>query len=129
MTPPYQRTADGFELTFATNHLGHFALTGLVLEPLLVTPGSRIVTVSSGGHAGGVMNFDDLQFERGYHATHAYWQSKLANQLFTYELQDWLGIRRRGRERPIARRGRPAPAVGGFRAAHRGGLPPPRAIR
>src|ERR1022692_2484722 len=79
MTPPYQRTADGFELTFATNHLGHFALTGLLLEPLLATPGSRIVTVSSGGHTGGVMNFDDLQFERGYHATHAYWQSKLAN--------------------------------------------------
>ena len=90
MTPPYQRTADGFELTFATNHLGHFALTGLLLEPLLATPGSRIVTVSSGGHTGGVMNFDDLQFERGYHATHAYWQSKLANLLFTYELQGRL---------------------------------------
>jgi NAD(P)-dependent dehydrogenase (short-subunit alcohol dehydrogenase family) len=90
MTPPCQRTADGFELTFATNHLGHFALTGLVLEPLLATPGSRVVTVSSRGHTGGVMNFDDLQFERGYHATHAYWQSKLANLLFTYELQDRL---------------------------------------
>jgi NAD(P)-dependent dehydrogenase (short-subunit alcohol dehydrogenase family) len=58
-----------------------------VLETLLATPGSRIVTISSGGHTGGVMNFDDLQFERGYHPTHAYWQSKLANLLFTYELQ------------------------------------------
>ena len=87
MTPPYQRTEDGFELTFAANHLGHFALTGLVLETLLATPGSRIVTVSSRGHTGGVMNFDDLQSERGYHPTHAYWQSKLANLLFTYELQ------------------------------------------
>ena len=86
MTPPYQRTEDGFELTFATNHLGHFALTGLVLDRLLATPGSRVVTVSSSGHTGGVMAFDDLQFERGYHATHAYWQSKLANLLFSYEL-------------------------------------------
>jgi NAD(P)-dependent dehydrogenase (short-subunit alcohol dehydrogenase family) len=87
MTPPWQRTEDGFELTFATNHLGHFALTGLVLDRLLATPGSRIVTVSSRGHTGGEMHFDDLQFERGYNATHAYWQSKLANLLFSYELQ------------------------------------------
>jgi NAD(P)-dependent dehydrogenase (short-subunit alcohol dehydrogenase family) len=87
MTPPYQRTEDGFELTFATNHLGHFALTGLVLDRMLSTPGSRIVTVSSIGHREGVMRFDDLQFERGYNASHAYWQSKLANLLFSYELQ------------------------------------------
>jgi NAD(P)-dependent dehydrogenase (short-subunit alcohol dehydrogenase family) len=87
MTPPYQRTQDGFELTFATNHLGPFALTGLVLDRLLATPGSRIVTVSSIGHRYGEMNFDDLQAERGYRADHAYWQSKLANLLFTYELQ------------------------------------------
>jgi NAD(P)-dependent dehydrogenase (short-subunit alcohol dehydrogenase family) len=86
MTPPCQRTEDGFELTFATNHLGHFALTGLVLDRLLAIPGSRIVTVSSLGHASGTMHFDDLQFERQYHAAHAYWQSKLANLLFTYEL-------------------------------------------
>ena len=90
MMPPYQRTADGFELTFATNHLGHFALAGLLLETLLATPGSRIVTVSSVGHTGGVMNFDDLQSERGYDPTRAYWQSKLANLLFTYELQSRL---------------------------------------
>ena len=86
MRPPYQRSADGFELTFATNHLGHFALTGLVLDSLLATPGSRIVTVSSVGHRDGVMHFDDLQFERGYRADDAYAQSKLANLLFTYEL-------------------------------------------
>jgi NAD(P)-dependent dehydrogenase (short-subunit alcohol dehydrogenase family) len=65
MRPPYGRSADGFELTFATNHLGHFALTGLVLDRLLETPGSRIVTVSSVGHRDGVMRFDDLQFGRG----------------------------------------------------------------
>ena len=87
MAPPYQRTVDGFELTFATNHLGPFAFTGLVLDRLLATAGSRVVTVSSSGHTGGVMAFDDLHFERGYHATHAYWQSKLANLLFSYELQ------------------------------------------
>ena len=87
MAPPYQRTEDGFELTFATNHLGHFALTGLVLDRLLATPGSRIVTVSSVAHAQGVMHFDDLQFERGYQASPAYAQSKLANLLFAYELQ------------------------------------------
>jgi len=86
MRPPHQRSADGFELTFATNHLGHFALTGLVLDRLLETPGSRVVTVSSVGHWDGVMHFDDLQFERGYRADDAYAQSKLANLLFTYEL-------------------------------------------
>lgn len=86
MRPPHQRTADGFELTFGTNHLGHFALTGLILDRLLATPGSRVVTVSSVGHRDGVMRFDDLQFERGYHADDAYAQSKLANLLFSYEL-------------------------------------------
>jgi NAD(P)-dependent dehydrogenase (short-subunit alcohol dehydrogenase family) len=86
MRPPYQRSADGFELTFATNHLGHFALTGLVLDRLMDTAGSRVVTISSVGHWDGVMRFDDLQFERGYRADDAYAQSKLANLLFTYEL-------------------------------------------
>jgi NAD(P)-dependent dehydrogenase (short-subunit alcohol dehydrogenase family) len=86
MRPPYQRSPDGFELTFATNHLGHFALTGLVLDRLLATPGSRVVTLSSVGHRDGVMRFDDLQYERGYRADDAYAQSKLANLLFTYEL-------------------------------------------
>jgi NAD(P)-dependent dehydrogenase (short-subunit alcohol dehydrogenase family) len=87
MRPPHQRSAEGFELTFATNHLGHFALTGLVLDRLAATPGSRIVTVSSIGHRDGVMSFDDLHFDRGYQADDAYAQSKLANLLFTYELQ------------------------------------------
>jgi NAD(P)-dependent dehydrogenase (short-subunit alcohol dehydrogenase family) len=92
MELPYERTEDGFELTFATNHLGHFALTGLVLDSLLATPGSRIVTMSSQGHADGVMNFDDLQSERGYRPAEAYYQSKLANLLFTYELDRRLRL-------------------------------------
>jgi NAD(P)-dependent dehydrogenase (short-subunit alcohol dehydrogenase family) len=87
MMPPYGRTADGFELQFGTNHLGHFALTGLVLDLLLAAPGSRIVTVSSIGHRMGVMDFEDLQFERGYSRIASYGRSKLANLLFTYELQ------------------------------------------
>ncbi len=91
MEPPYERTEDGFELTFATNHLGHFALTGLLLDRLLEISGSRIVTVSSEGHARGVIDFDDLQSERGYSADNAYCQSKLANLLFTYELDRRLG--------------------------------------
>ncbi len=86
MEVPYERTEDGFELTFGTNHLGHFALTGLVLDSLLATPGSRVVTMSSMGHEPGVMNFDDLQAEHGYRPEEAYYQSKLANLLFTYEL-------------------------------------------
>jgi NAD(P)-dependent dehydrogenase (short-subunit alcohol dehydrogenase family) len=87
MRPPYQRSADGLELTFATNHLGHFALTGLLLDRIKAAPGSRIVTVSSVGHKDGAMRWDDLQFEDGYVADDAYAQSKLANLLFTYELQ------------------------------------------
>jgi NAD(P)-dependent dehydrogenase (short-subunit alcohol dehydrogenase family) len=86
-TPP-QRTQDGFELQFGTNHLGHFALTGLLLDRLLSTPNSRVVTVSSQGHrirAG--IHFDDLNWERSYNRVAAYGQSKLANLMFTYELQ------------------------------------------
>jgi NAD(P)-dependent dehydrogenase (short-subunit alcohol dehydrogenase family) len=86
MQMPYERTADGFELTLATNHLGHFALTGLVLERLLEIDGSRIVTVSSNAHRRGIIRFDDLQSEREYDPSDAYAQSKLANLLFTYEL-------------------------------------------
>jgi NAD(P)-dependent dehydrogenase (short-subunit alcohol dehydrogenase family) len=86
MEAPYERTEDGFELTLATNHLGHFALTGLLLDRLMETTGSRIVTMSSQVHAEGVMNFDDLQAERRYQPDTAYFQSKLANLLFTYEL-------------------------------------------
>lgn len=87
MALPYRKTADGFEMQFGTNHLGHFALTGLLLERLLATPGARVVTVSSTAHRTGWMRFDDLQWERGYRKWLAYGQSKLANLLFTYELQ------------------------------------------
>ena len=92
MAVPYHRTEDGFEQTLATNHLGPFALTGLLLGRLLDTPGSRVVTVSSIGHrmGTGAMRFDDLQSERGYRPWPAYYQSKLANLLFTYELQSRL---------------------------------------
>jgi NAD(P)-dependent dehydrogenase (short-subunit alcohol dehydrogenase family) len=86
MEPPYVQTVDGYELTLATNHLGPFAFTGLLLGRLLETPGSRIVTVSSEGHARGAIDFDDLQSENGYSPEHAYYQSKLANLLFAYEL-------------------------------------------
>jgi NAD(P)-dependent dehydrogenase (short-subunit alcohol dehydrogenase family) len=84
MDIPYQRTEDGFELTLATNHLGPFALTGLLLDRL--APGARVVSVSSVAHLEGVIDFDDLQAERQYDRERAYAQSKLANLLFTYEL-------------------------------------------
>src|SRR5262245_9747245 len=84
---PKQTTGDGFELQFGTNHLGHFALTGLLLEQMLPVPGSRVVTVSSLAHRiRARINFDDLQGERSYSRVAAYGQSKLANLLFTYEL-------------------------------------------
>ena len=87
MLPPYGKTADGFELQFGTNHLGHYALTGLLLPKLLSTPHSRIATTSSGAYLMGSMHWDDLQFERGYRPNQAYAQSKLANVLFMRELQ------------------------------------------
>ena len=87
MMTPLGTTADGFELQFGTNHLGHFALTGRLLDLLLVSPGSRVVTVSSIGHRFGRIRFDDLQSEHGYNRLSAYGQAKLANLLFTYELQ------------------------------------------
>ncbi|HVR55550.1 MAG TPA: SDR family NAD(P)-dependent oxidoreductase [Pseudolabrys sp.] len=88
MYPPKQTTADGFELQFGTNHLGHFALTGLLLDRLLPVPGSRVITVSSTGHRiRAAIHFDDLQWERSYSRAAAYGQSKLANLMFTYELQ------------------------------------------
>ncbi|WP_433725145.1 SDR family NAD(P)-dependent oxidoreductase [Actinoplanes sp. CA-051413] len=88
MYTPRQTTRDGFELQFGTNHLGHFALTGLLLDLLLPVPGSRVVTVSSTGHRiRAAIHFDDLQWERSYARIGAYGQSKLANLMFTYELQ------------------------------------------
>jgi len=85
--PAYARTEDGFELHFGTNHLGHFAFTGLLLDRLLAAPGSRIVTVSSSGHRRGDIHLDDLSLQHGYGLNAAYGQSKLANLMFTYELQ------------------------------------------
>jgi NAD(P)-dependent dehydrogenase (short-subunit alcohol dehydrogenase family) len=87
MFPPYELTRDGFELQFGTNHLGHFALTGLLLPNMLEVPGSRVVTVSSNGHRAGRMDFDDLMSARHYRKSAAYGRSKLANLMFTYELQ------------------------------------------
>jgi NAD(P)-dependent dehydrogenase (short-subunit alcohol dehydrogenase family) len=107
MYTPLTRTADGFELQFGTNHLGHFALTGLLLDRLTSGAGSRIVTISSVGHRiRAKIHFDDLQWERGYSRVGAYGQSKLANLLFTYELQ-----------RRLAAAGSPTVAL----AAHPGG--------
>src|SRR5271165_943526 len=107
MYTPKGTTRDGFELQFGTNHLGHFALTGLLLDRLLPVQGSRVVTISSLGHrimAG--IHFDDLQWERSYNRVAAYGQAKLANLLFTHELQ-----------RRLAAGGAPTIAV----AAHPGG--------
>jgi len=86
MMTPRGKTSDGFETQFGTNHLGHFALTGLLLDRLRRAPRARVVNVSSAVHFVGRMDFDDLQAERSYDPTRAYGQSKLANLLFTREL-------------------------------------------
>lgn len=86
MAPPRGETEDGFELQFGINHLGHFALTGLLLPRILTTPGSRIVTVSSSAYKFGRIDFQDLQSRRKYRRYTAYGQSKLANLLFAFEL-------------------------------------------
>ncbi len=87
MAAPRRVTKQGFESQLATNHLGHFALTGLLLGRLLSAPAPRVVTVSSTLHRRGTMNFDDLQGERKYSPWGAYGQSKLANVMFCFELQ------------------------------------------
>jgi NAD(P)-dependent dehydrogenase (short-subunit alcohol dehydrogenase family) len=95
MMTPYRRTDDGFELQLGVNHLGHFALTGLLLGQMLGRAGStlvpqahpRVVTVSSNGHKSGRIDFEDLQSQRRYRRMAAYYQSKLANLMFTFELQ------------------------------------------
>ena len=104
MAIPRRETADGFEMQFGTNHLGHFALTGLLLDRLLATPGARVVTVTSMAARGGRIRFDDLQGRRHYGKWSAYGQSKLANQLFTLELDRRVA---RARRRPH-QRGRPS---------------------
>lgn len=86
MAPPYLETADGFELQFGTNHLGHFALTGRLIEKLVASDAPRVVTLSSTAHRLGKMDFDDLNSKRSYSRWPAYGQSKLANLLFTLEL-------------------------------------------
>ncbi len=90
MIPPYTQTKDGFEVQFGANHLGHFALTGHLLDIILATPQSRIVNVSSSAHRRGIgtIDFDNLNAEKGYNAWAAYSQSKLANLLFTLELNE-----------------------------------------
>ena len=89
MMVPYGMTEDGFERQIGTNHLGHFALTGLLIDSLLNTQGSRVVNVSSNAHYSGSLDFDDLMYQNGnvYSRQKAYSTSKLANLLFTYELQ------------------------------------------
>jgi NAD(P)-dependent dehydrogenase (short-subunit alcohol dehydrogenase family) len=96
MALPYSKTEDGFEMQLGTNHLGHFALTGLLLPTLLATKGSRVVNVASTAHRWGRMNWDDLMGERRYDAWGWYGQSKLANLLFTYELCRRLEEKRLG---------------------------------
>ncbi len=86
MAPPRRTSKEGFELQFGTNHLGHFALTGLLLGALEGRSGARVVTVSSGAHRMGRINFDDLHGERRYRRWRAYGQSKLANLMFALEL-------------------------------------------
>jgi NAD(P)-dependent dehydrogenase (short-subunit alcohol dehydrogenase family) len=86
MALPYGTTADGFETQFGTNHLGHFALTGLLLPTLLETPAARVVTVSSTAHALANIDIDDLNSERRYRRWVAYARSKTANLLFVHEL-------------------------------------------
>jgi NAD(P)-dependent dehydrogenase (short-subunit alcohol dehydrogenase family) len=87
MAIPRRETADGFEMQFGTNHLGHFALTGLLLPLLVNQPDARVVTVSSTAHRPGGLNFDDIMHERSYRRWKVYSDSKLANLLFTYEFQ------------------------------------------
>lgn len=90
MATPEMKTKDGFELQFGTNHLGHFALTGQVMDILLKTPNSRVVNVSSLAAENGAIHYDDIMFEKDYQRFGAYGQSKLANLLFTLGLQGRL---------------------------------------
>lgn len=87
MTTPFGHTADGFELQLGTNHFGHFALTGLLIDLVQATPNARVVTLSSQAHRIGKIDFDNLNSEKGYNKYRAYGQSKLANLMFAYELE------------------------------------------
>ncbi len=90
MWTPLGRTVDGFETHIGVNHLGHFAFTAQILDRMLRVPDSRIVTMTSVLHRAGQIHFTDLNLERRYRPTRAYNQSKLANLMFAYALQDWL---------------------------------------
>ena len=90
MAIPRQETADGFEMQLGVNHLGHFALTGLLLDVIVKTPNARIHNVTSGANYTGTINLDDLMGEKAYSRWAAYGQSKLANVFFTFELQKRL---------------------------------------
>lgn len=85
--PEHHKTADGFEMQFGTNHLGHFALTGLLLPLIRKTAGARVVTVSSQAHNWGKFDPENMNAEKGYQKMGAYGLAKLSNLLFTYELQ------------------------------------------
>jgi NAD(P)-dependent dehydrogenase (short-subunit alcohol dehydrogenase family) len=86
IVPTRRETIDGFEETFAVNHLAPFVLTNELMDALRAAPKARVITVSSTAHRGATMNWDDLQYSRGYKSFKVYGQSKLANILFTYEL-------------------------------------------
>jgi NAD(P)-dependent dehydrogenase (short-subunit alcohol dehydrogenase family) len=103
--PNRRTTPQGFEMQFGTNHLGHFALTGLLLPALLRQPNSRVVTVASIAHRGGKLNFDDLNGERNYDPRGAYQQSKLANLVFGLEFDRRLRARSAGTASMIAHPG------------------------
>lgn len=93
MAIPRRETADGFEMQLGTNHLGHFAFTGRLIDLLTATPNSRIVNVASFAHRLGRMHFDDLHGRKRYGKWSAYGQSKLANLLFTLELSRRLAAK------------------------------------
>ncbi len=92
MATPLQRTAQGFEMQFGVNHLGHFALTGHLLEMLMASGPARVVSISSQGHRPGKIRFEDINSDKKYSPWPAYFQSKLANLLFIRELQRRLTL-------------------------------------
>ncbi len=114
MQPVRTVTVDGFERQFATNHLGHFALTGLMMPALLRAPAPRVVAISSIAHRRGKMAFDDLQGENSYGGGRAYSQSKLANLLFAGELDRRA---RAAHSRLISVAAHPGVSATGFMAA------------
>ena len=117
MAPPRQETADGFELQFGTNHLGHFALTAHLLDRVR----DRVVTLSSGAHRIGKIDFDDLQREKRYFRWTAYGQSKLANLMFALELDRRL---RRAGSPVLSVAAHPGYAATNLQSAARAGLRP-----